>query len=96
MQANRTRFSSGALQWEVSIALYRRRGRFAFANAGERRDAGRKTDGIRRIPANLSPSRSKGAIAFEITQRVGTRFFGSLQQRIRPRLTDSSDDRKAL
>jgi N-methylhydantoinase A/oxoprolinase/acetone carboxylase beta subunit len=50
VQANRACFSSGALQWEVSIALGRRRRRFAVAKAGERRDAGRKTNGIRRIP----------------------------------------------
>ena len=46
MQANRTRFSSGALQWEVSIALRPRRRRFTVGKAGERRDAGRKTAGI--------------------------------------------------
>jgi hypothetical protein len=46
MQANRTRFSSGALQWEVSIALCPRRRRFAVGEAGKRRDAGRKTAGI--------------------------------------------------
>ena len=50
MQANRTRFSSGALQWQVSIALCPRRRRFAVAKVGEGHDAGRKTAGIRRIP----------------------------------------------
>jgi len=50
MQANRTRFGSGALQWEVSIALCPPRRRFAVAKAGEGRVAGRKTAGIRRIP----------------------------------------------
>src|SRR3954471_13653350 len=51
-QANRAHFSSGALQWQVSIALCRRGRRFAVAKAGERHDADRKTGGIRRIPAS--------------------------------------------
>jgi len=52
MQANRTRFSSGALQWQVSIALCQRGWRFAVAKAGERHDADRKTGAIRRIPVS--------------------------------------------
>jgi hypothetical protein len=51
VQANRARFSSGALQWQVLIALCPQRRRFAVGKAGKRRDAGRKTAGIRRIPA---------------------------------------------
>jgi len=50
VQANWARFSSGALQWEVSIALCPQSRRFAVAKAGERRDVGRKTAGIWRIP----------------------------------------------
>src|SRR4051794_24124867 len=49
-QANRAHFSSGALQWQVSIALCRRGRRLAVAKAGERHDADRKTGGSRRIP----------------------------------------------
>ena len=39
VQANRARFSSGALQWQVLIALCLRQRRFAVAKAGKRRDA---------------------------------------------------------
>jgi hypothetical protein len=42
IEANRARFSIGALQPEASIALCLRRRRFAVARAGERREAGRK------------------------------------------------------
>src|SRR5690242_4042156 len=50
VQTNRARFSSGALQWQVLIALCPQQRRFAVAKAGERRDASRKTAGIRWIP----------------------------------------------
>jgi hypothetical protein len=50
MQEHQARFSIGALQPEASIALCPPRGQFAVAEAGERRDACRKTAAIRRIP----------------------------------------------
>ena len=90
MQANRMRFSSGALQWEVSIALCPRRRRFAVAKAGGRRDAGRKTAGIRRIPDELpvpahhEHRRQRYAELYLVTaaeQSVVRRALASLQRK---------------
>src|SRR3954454_24423083 len=53
LQANRARFGSGALQWQVLIALRLRQRRFAVTKAGERCETGRETDGIRRIPVYI-------------------------------------------
>ena len=54
IQANQARFSIGALQPEASVTLCPRQRQIAVAKAGQRREAGRKTAGIWRIPVYTS------------------------------------------
>jgi len=52
-QANRARFRIGVLQLGASIALCLRRRRFAVAEAGQKRNARRRSASIWRIPVKI-------------------------------------------